>query len=151
MNTVTWAVGLAFVVVLSLWSVDHTRQSEAAAQKKAAVLEEERDRLAAYNTDLSAALTSQAVLQDQITEISRATQQLNTNLSKQATFINRKFEELKRNDKQIADYLGGAVPGDLGMQYARPDTTDPIAYRAGAAGVLSSSMPAARPSAAEGQ
>ncbi|QLG96723.1 hypothetical protein HZF02_32925 (plasmid) [Pseudomonas yamanorum] len=151
MNTVTWAVGLAFVVILSLWSADHMRQSEAAAVKRADTLEEERDRLAAYNTDLSAALTSQAVLQSQITEISRATQLLNTNLNKQSTFINRNFEELKRNDKQIADYLGGSVPGDLGVQYARPETTDPLAYRAGAAGVLPGPVSASKSTATEGQ
>ena len=43
------------------------------------------------------------------------------------------LEELKRHDKTVADYLGLAVPADLGLLYARPETTDPAAYRAGRA------------------
>ena len=43
------------------------------------------------------------------------------------------LEELKRHDKTVADYLGLPVPADLGVLYARPETTDPAAYRAGSA------------------
>jgi TolA-binding protein len=43
------------------------------------------------------------------------------------------LEELKRNDKTVAEYLGLAVPADLGLLYARPETTDPAAYRAASA------------------
>ena len=39
------------------------------------------------------------------------------------------LEELIHNDKTVAEYLGLPVPDDLGLLYARPETTDPTAYR----------------------
>lgn len=38
-------------------------------------------------------------------------------------------EELKRHDRETADYLRAAVPAALGRLYQRPETTDPAAYR----------------------
>ena len=142
MNTFAWAAGGCVVVILALWSADHSRQTKNAALTSVETLTIERDRLADHNRELSGALANQATLQGQLTEISRVTQQLNLDLGKQSGLINRNFEEQKRNDKQIADYLGGAVPAGLGLRYARPQTTDPLAYRAGAASMLPGPVPA---------
>ncbi|HAL2109881.1 TPA: hypothetical protein H5X26_004959 [Escherichia coli] len=142
MNTFTWAAGGVLVVVLALWSADHASQVKDAALASVDAITTERDRLVDHNRELSGALANQAALQGQLTQISRVTQQLNVDLGKQSGLINRNFEEQKRNDKQIADYLGGAVPAGLGLRYARPQTTDPLAYRAGAASMLPGPVPA---------
>lgn len=142
MNTFTWAAGGVLVVVLALWSADHSSQVKDAALASVDTLTTERDQLKDHNRELSAAMANQAALQGQLTAISRITQQLNIDLGKQSGLINRNFEEQKRNDKQIADYLGGAVPAGLGLRYARPQTTDPLAYRAGAASMLPGPVPA---------
>ena len=55
------------------------------------------------------------------------------------------LEELIRHDKTVADYLGLAVPADLGVLYARPETTDPAAYRAGSAVRPDPVLPASPP------
>lgn len=72
-------------------------------------------------------------------------QVINTNARRQS----RAIEELKRHDQAVADYLRTAVPADLGMLYARPDTTDPAAYRAGGQ-VQPGALPSAGPPAAGG-
>lgn len=55
------------------------------------------------------------------------------------------FEELRRNDQAVAEYLRGPVPVGLGRLYERAATTDPAAYRSQAvlpAGGLSAPGPA---------
>tara|TARA_R110000751_G_scaffold276691_1_gene377845 strand:+ start:7285 stop:7737 length:453 start_codon:yes stop_codon:yes gene_type:complete len=64
-----------------------------------------------------------------IEEIGRQMQALQQQVAGNARNQSREFEELKRNDKTIADYLGMPVPAGLGLLYARPETTDPSAYR----------------------
>lgn len=149
MNTFTWAAGCGLVVILALWAADHAGQARDAALGSVDALEKERDRLASHNRQLSDALAYQTALQGKLTEITRATQLLSVALNKQAGQINRNLEEMKRNDKKIADYLDGAVPVDLGLRYARPETTDPLAYRAGAASVLPGPLPVTGAAATE--
>lgn len=136
----TSAVGCSLVVILALWSADHSRKDRDAALQTANSLKIERDSLDARNRELAGVLADNAVLQDQINEITRISQQLNMSLDHQSSVNNRNLEELKRNDKKIADYMGSTVPTVLGLQYARPETTDPLAYRAGAVSVSSGPM-----------
>jgi len=63
-------------------------------------------------------------------DIDRGIKLLEQTITRQATWHDRAIEELKRNDQTIMDYLAEPVPADLGVLYARPDTTDPAAYRA---------------------
>jgi hypothetical protein len=137
MNSLGLAAGGAgvLVVVLSLWSLDHAQMARDAALTKADELVQDNDALVAHNEVLASALADRAALQEQLTQVSRATQRLNTTLDTQSSLINRNLEELKRNDKAISDYLRQPVPTAIGMRYARPETTDPAAYRAGAASV----------------
>ena len=62
-------------------------------------------------------------------DIDRSIKLLDQTITRQATRQERAIEELKRNDQTIMGYLAEPVPADLGMLYARPDTTDPAAYR----------------------
>jgi hypothetical protein len=146
LNPLVVAVG-GLVVVLSLWAVDHSRLVRDAALESAGGLSAEVEKLTGHNNDLARELADRAELQQQLTEIGRATQALNSTLDGQTALINRNLSELKRNDKAITDYLGGLVPVALGLRYARPETTDPAAYRAAASGVQPGAVPPAGASA----
>ncbi len=87
---------------------------------------------------------------DRAADIDRSIKLLEQTITRQATRQERAIRELKRNDQTIMDYLAEPVPADLGMLYARPDTTDPAAYRA-AEPVQPGAMPAARETAAGGE
>lgn len=67
---------------------------------------------------------------DRAADIDRSIKLLEQTITRQATRQERAIEELKRNDQTIMDYLAEPVPAGLGLLYARPDTTDPSAYRA---------------------
>lgn len=67
---------------------------------------------------------------DRAADIDRGIKLLEQTITQQGRQQSRAIEELKRNDETIADYLRTAVPAALGLLYARPDTTDPAAYRA---------------------
>lgn len=82
---------------------------------------------------LTRALASNQSLQSTLSRIDRQGQQLRTLLDGQSNQINRNLEELKRSDKAIMDYFSGPVPAAVGLRYARNATTDPAAYRSGAA------------------
>lgn len=151
MNVYGW-IGGALVVVLSLWAADHYRQSENAAQQKVDTLASRVDTLTAHNELLAQALNDRTVVQEQLAQVAQATRTMNNTLATQSAHINRTFDELKRNDQAIADYLRQPVPTALGVRYERPETTDPVAYRAAATGVRQSgAVPSAGPSAAPAQ
>lgn len=141
MNTLTLAAGCGLAVVLALWYADHSQQAKDAALKTVRIQEEEIKRLDTSAQALARELSYRAELQAQLNEITRGTEQLHTTLDGQTALINRNLAGLK-NDKAIADYLGAAVPGALGLRYARPETTDPAAYRAAASGVQPGPVPA---------
>lgn len=136
------------VVVSSLWFADHSRQVRDAAIDTAGGLADQVGELKGHNNDLARELAERAELQQQLADIGRATQALNSTLDGQTALINRNLAELKRNDKAITDYLGGLVPAALGLRYARPETTDPAAYRASASSVQPGAVSPAGASAA---
>lgn len=84
---------------------------------------------------------------DRIAEVDRQIQALAQTIRRNQAASAAALEELKRNDKTVADYLATAVPAALGRLYARPETTDPGAYRAGSA-VQPGPVPATRQGAA---
>lgn len=118
------AVG-GLVVVSALWRADHAMQ--------------ESDRLVELNHGLArelyamtAALDSQTVLREALDKIDLHTQSANVALARQTAQMNRNLEELKRTNEEVRTYLGSPVPAAIGVRHARPETTDPVAYRAGA-------------------
>ncbi|POA45564.1 hypothetical protein C1893_23190 [Pseudomonas sp. MPR-ANC1] len=144
--------GGALVVVVALWAADHYRQSENAAQQKVDTLAKSVTTLTEHNELLAQALNDRTLVQEQLAQVSQATRQMESTLATQSAQINRNFDELKRNDKEIADYLRQPVPAALGLRYARPETTDPVAYRAAATGLRESgAVPSAGATAAQTQ
>lgn len=64
-----------------------------------------------------------------VDEIHKRMRLLEQAVSTNARAQSAAFEELRRNDQAVAEYLRGPVPAGLGRLYERPATTDPGAYR----------------------
>jgi len=64
-----------------------------------------------------------------IDEIHKGMRLLEQAVSTNARAQSAAFEELRRNDQAVAEYLRRPVPAGLGRLYERPATTDPGAYR----------------------
>lgn len=143
MNGFVVAVGLGAVLIVScsLQFADRTIQANAR-------LTEANEGLAKQRDALSKALGDQASLRSVLDKIDRQTRSINFVLDGQTAQLNRNLAELKRTDEKTNAYLAELVPVALGLRYARPETTDPIAYRAGA--VLQSGAVSSTGSAATG-
>lgn len=64
-----------------------------------------------------------------VTEIFQRIRLLEQAASVNARAQSAAFEELRRNDQVVAEYLRGIVPAGLGRLYERPETTNPATYR----------------------
>ena len=118
-------LGAALIVSCSLWFADHAMQANV-------LLTEANEGLAQQRAALAKALGDQASLRSVLDKIDRQTRSTNTVLAGQTAQLNRNLAELKRTDEKTNAYLAELVPVALGLRYARPETTDPVAYRVGA-------------------
>ena len=118
-------LGAALIVSCSLWFADHAMQANV-------LLTEANEGLAQQRAALAKALGDQASLRSVLDKIDRQTRSTNTVLAGQTAQLNRNLAELKRSDEKTNAYLAELVPVALGLRYARPETNDPVAYRAGA-------------------
>lgn len=118
-------LGAALIVSCSLWFADHAMQANV-------LLTEANEGLAQQRAALAKALGDQASLRSVLDKIDRQTRSTNTVLVGQTAQLNRNLAELKRTDEKTNAYLAELVPVALGLRYARPETSDPVAYRAGA-------------------
>lgn len=119
------AAGGGLVVVGALWFADHSLQ--------------ENERLVELNYGLArelyamtAALDSQTVLREALDKIDQHTRLTNVALDRQTAQMNLNLAELKRTNEEVRTYLDSPVPVAIGVRHARPETTDPVAYRASA-------------------
>ncbi|MSU98456.1 hypothetical protein EB795_31830 [Pseudomonas mandelii] len=133
----------ALVSVCSLWFADHALQNNVR-------LTEVNTGLAKQADALAGALANQVVLRERLDKIDRQTRSINSTLDGQTAQLNQSLAELKRTDEKITAYLAAPIPGALGLRYARPETTDPIAWRASAV-VQPGAVPAAGSAAAVAQ
>lgn len=133
--------GLAWWVIAPRIDLQEARAESAERQLKDAQ---------ASVQQLSAQLARQQVTLDQLAEIERRLQQLGQTVNRNTSAHAAAFEELRRNDREIAAYLAGPVPGALGRLYERPETTDPAAWHA-PNGVLPGAVRAAGAAGGAGQ
>lgn len=113
------------VSVCSLWFADHTLQNNVRYA-------EANEQLAGEREVLLDALRDMGDVRTALSNIERKTRSINSVLDGQAAQLNRSLAELRRTDEKTNAYLAALIPGALGLRYARPETTDPVAYRAGA-------------------
>lgn len=130
-------LALLLAVALGLWAYDHQSHRADTAEALAAGLGDQVKR----QDELLGKWEQQA---QQLAGLDKQLRLTGQALTKQAADSRRGFEELKANDKATADWLHGAVPAGLGRLYQRPETTDPLAWRAPAA-VPAGGLPATRP------
>ncbi|MCO1673549.1 hypothetical protein FA459_29495 [Pseudomonas aeruginosa] len=141
-----WLV-VALVAALVFWRMDHLAQDRKAEQRRAEAAETERDRNQQM-IDLQAGVLAEQQRQlGRVAEIERQTRQLGQALEVQGARHAAALRELKENDQAVRDWLRAGIPAGLGRMYARPETTDPSAYRA-AGQVPADAVPSPRPSSA---
>lgn len=153
MNIGVMVVGLGagIVVVTTMWFADHSAQVTKLAMEQNATLRKSVEVSEANNATLKKALLDQQALRVVLDLIDTRTRSIYSTLDGQAAQLNRSLAELKRTDEKTNAYLADLIPGALGMRYARPDTTDPVAYRASAAVVRSGAVSPAGSAAAGDQ
>lgn len=132
MNLSGWAVAL-LVVVLALWRVEVAGLAEKAAAKNAGYLSEKLADSALRITEQAAVIESQAKSLADASHAGRLLLTLSEAIERDGRATRQTLAEIKANDKAVADYLLGTVPAAYGVQFARPDTTDPEAYSAAGA------------------
>lgn len=141
-----WLV-VALVTALVFWRMDHLAQDRDAEQRRAETAEAERDRNQQMIDLQAGVLAEQQRHLGRVAEIERQTRQLGQALEVQGTRHAVALRELKENDQAVRDWLRAGIPAGLGRMYARPETTDPSAYRA-AGQVSADAVSAPRPPAA---
>lgn len=137
------AVFVGFFLLTILAGYKHLEGARQADQIR--VFERDAERTAELVTLQANALANGQALQGELLRIGTATRQLQQTLNIQTARLDASLDELKRNDQATRDYLLGAVPAAVGMRHARPETTDPAAYRQAAAGVRADPVPPAGP------
>lgn len=128
-------VAAAVVMLVLSAAVTHLRGANALQAEQIANLNQaaaQRDELI---TTQAQALEDRQAMTEAFAQVSAATHHLQQQLDRQVDQLAAGLEDLKRNDPVSRDYLLGAVPAAIGMRHARPETTDPAAYREAAANV----------------
>lgn len=125
-----WALGATLLAALGFglawWGLSPRvdLQAQRADAAKAAVSEAQR------LIELQAGVLAEQQRQiGAVDEIRKRMRLLEQAVSTNARAQSAAFEELRRNDQAVAEYLRGSVPAGLGRLYERPATTDPGAYR----------------------
>jgi hypothetical protein len=146
------ALLVAFIIALTLqaWIIERMISARDLARLTTShvveILATERDRTA----------EQAAVIAEQRAQLSegRAADQLFRTLSqtivKDGDVTRNALQELKKHDQAVAEYLRGAVPAVYGVQFERPETTDPAQYKPHAA-MPAGGLPSAGAASSTGQ
>lgn len=148
LNPLAAGVG-GLVVVFSLWFADHAYQVQKQAMQANSDFAAQNGVLSARVDELALALRERAAVMVVLSDMSIRLSQTQSTLVGQTAQLNRSLLELKRSDEKVTAYLAGPVPGALGLRYVRAETTDPVEYRASAAGVRVEPVPSPSPSGAD--
>lgn len=140
-------VALLFLVVLLGWGWDHSASRANHQAAEVLRLQDANGDQADLIQQQTATLQAQQDLDGRVTGLEKATRDLSQTLIAQGRQRRAEFLELKANDQDVRAYLAIPVPGPLGLQYARPETTYPLAWRQGAR-VPADAVPTARPQGA---
>ena len=137
MNKLKLIVAAAMVAAafVGWWRYDVAATERDAAMARAESLKADNDEQADQLQQYAAELRAQQDRADRLAEIERDMRTIRQTIASQAEAQRAGFEELKRNDQAVRDYLRGRVPDALGVRYQRSATTDPAAYRRAGDGV----------------
>lgn len=128
--------------VLALWRIDAAESARVLAERDASHKTEQLAESKARGDEQAAVITDQRAQLDSAAQADRLFRSIAQTIAKDGAATRQTLQELKDNDQAVAEYLRGAVPVVYGVQFQRAATTDPLAYKPGAA-VPASGMPAA--------
>lgn len=116
---------------LALWRIDAAESGRALAEQavthNAELLASEQAR----TIEQSAVIAGQREQMGRMTDADKAFRALAQTIARDGAATRQTLQELKENDQVVAEYLRGAVPAVYGVQFARPETTDPAQYKPG--------------------
>lgn len=139
------AAALVAATFVGWWRYDVAATERDAATARAESLKADNDEQADQLQQYATELRDQQDRAERLAEIERNMRTIRQTIASQAEAQRAGFEELKRNDQAVRDYLRGRVPDALGVRYQRSATTDPAAYRRAGDGVPAGAVPAAGP------
>lgn len=144
-----WGSALA-IALLALWRVEVAGLAVEAAEKETARVEERLSDSLLRVTEQAVVIDAQAKSLADATHAGRLFMTLSEAIERDGRATRQTLAEIKANDKAVAEYLLGTVPAAYGVQFARPETTDPQAYNAAGA-VPPGGVPAAGATASPAQ
>lgn len=126
-------VAALLIGVLALWRIDAAESARALAEQTAKATAEQLTAEQARTAEQSAVIDGQREQMGRMTDADRAFRALAQTIARDGAATRQTLQELKENDQAVAEYLRGAVPAVYGVQFARPETTDPAEYKPGRA------------------
>lgn len=141
-----YALGVALLIgVLALWRIDAAESGRALAEQSAQAATESRDAYQARALEQAGVIYEQRAQMARMTDADKAFRALAQTINRDGAATRQTLQELKENDQAVAEYLRGAVPAVYGVQFARPETTDPAEYKPGRAVPAGGLQPAGPP------
>lgn len=144
MNPYVLAAAL-LIGVLALWRIDAAENAQAMAEQAGAHNAELLASEQARTAEQSALIADQREQMGRMTDADKAFRALAQTITRDGAATRQTLQELKENDQAVAEYLRGAVPAVYGVQFARPETTDPAEYKPGRAVPAGGLPPAGAP------
>lgn len=140
-----YSLGAALLIgVLALWRIDAAESARDLAEQAATHKAEQLQASRARTLEQAGVIAEQRGQLAKAAEADRLFRSIAQTIAKDGAATRQTLKELKDNDQAVAEYLRGAVPAVYGVQFERPATTDPLAYKSGAA-LSAGGLPAAGP------
>jgi len=149
MKLIPWCIAL-LVAALALWRIEVFDSARALAEQDSSNVGDQLVAEQLRTAEQAGVIADQRAQLKQAQTADRLFRSLAQTIARDGDVTRNALQELKENDQAIADYLAGAVPPAYGVQFARPETTDPTQYKPGAA-LPPGGLPPAGTSAGAGQ
>jgi predicted transcriptional regulator len=121
------------VTVTALWRIEAIDGDRNLAQQTATHQAEVLELSQARVDEQAGVIEAQRAQLAKIGEADKLFRSIVQTIARDGAATRKTLQELKENDQAIAEYLRGAVPVAYGVQFERPETTDPTAYNPGSA------------------
>lgn len=128
MKLIPWGVAL-LVAALALWRIEAVDSARALAEQAGSNVSIQLTAEQQRTAEQAGVIADQRAQLKQVQAADRLFRSLAQTIAKDGDVTRNALQELKENDQAIADYLAGAVPVAYGVQFARPETTDPTQYK----------------------
>lgn len=128
MKLIPWGIAL-LVAALALWRIEAMDSARALAEQASSNVGNQLAAEQQRTAEQAGVIAEQRAQLKQAQTADRLFRTLAQTIAKDGDVTRNALQELKENDQAIADYLAGVVPPAYGVQFARPETTDPTQYK----------------------